>query len=150
MDQALTIRVRHHRAHVLITVAGEIDIVTVPQLRARLIPLAAASRPLIVDLDQVSFLDAAALGVLARAAGKAAASGGSLHVVSTSRIVRRVFAISGMDRHIPLARTRAEALASLPVRRQTRPGAAHPAPAPAWPASIATISDTISDPPAAD
>jgi len=31
MDQALTIWVRYHVAHVLITVAGEIDITTVPQ-----------------------------------------------------------------------------------------------------------------------
>jgi STAS domain len=65
MDQALTIGVRYHAGHVLITVAGEIDIATVPQLRGQLTLLAAAGRPVIADLTGVTFLDAAGLGVLA-------------------------------------------------------------------------------------
>jgi hypothetical protein len=44
MDQALTIGVRYHVGHVLITVAGEIDLATVPQLRGQLTLLAAGGR----------------------------------------------------------------------------------------------------------
>ena len=51
--------------HVLVTVAGEVDIATVPQLRERLAAPTASGRPLIVDLDPVTFIDAAGLGVLA-------------------------------------------------------------------------------------
>jgi len=120
MDQALTISVRYHVAHVLITVAGEIDITTVPQLRGQLTLLAAGGRPVIADLTGVTFIDVAGLRVLAGAAGKAAASGGSLHVVSGRYQVQRIFALTGLDRQIPLARTRAEALAALPAGRDIR------------------------------
>jgi len=105
MDQALTIWVRYHVAHVLITVAGEIDITTVPQLRGPLTLLAAGGRPVIADLTGVTFIDVAGLRVLAGAAGKAAAAGGSLHVVSGRYQVRRIFALTGLDRQIPLTRT---------------------------------------------
>jgi len=77
----LTIGVRRGAGHVLVTVAGEVDLATVPRLREQLFALAAGGRPLIADLDRVSFIDAAGLGVLAGAAGRAAAHGGRLHVV---------------------------------------------------------------------
>jgi anti-anti-sigma factor len=134
MDQALTIGVRHQGRHVLITVAGEIDIATVAQLRDRLAPAAASGRPVIADLTGVTFLDAAGLGVLAGAAAKAAAGGGSLHVAAARHQVRRLFAITGLDRQIPLARTPAQALARLHAapdippagnRRTTASGSRH-------------------------
>ena len=50
MDQALTMRVRREPGYVTITVAGEIDFGTVSRLQARLLPLAAVGRPLVVDL----------------------------------------------------------------------------------------------------
>jgi anti-sigma B factor antagonist len=129
MGQALTIQVRYHVAHVLITVAGEIDITTAPQLRGQLTLLAGGGRPVIADLTEVTFIDAAGLGVLA-AAGKAAASGGSLHVVSDRYQVRRIFALTGLDRQIPLARTLAEAMASLPAGRDIRANGKQPQPGP--------------------
>jgi anti-anti-sigma factor len=114
MKEALIIRARHQPGYVLITVAGEIDIATAPQLRERLTALAASGRPLVVDLAQVSFLDAAGLGVLAGTAHRARARGTSLHVISARPQIRRLFAITGLDRHIPLVWTLAEALAELP------------------------------------
>jgi anti-sigma B factor antagonist len=90
----------------------EADLVTAPRLHERLAALAGAGRPVIADLGQVSFVDAAGLRVLATAARQAAGSGGSLHVVSDRYQVLRIFALTGLDRQIPLARTRAEALAA--------------------------------------
>jgi anti-sigma B factor antagonist len=112
-DYGLTIEVREEPGHVLVTVAGEVDIATVPRLRERLAAPAASGRPLIVDLDPVTFIDAAGLGVLVGAANRAAAGGGSLHAVCNRRQVRRLFAITGLDRHIPLARTVPEACENL-------------------------------------
>ena len=54
---------RPEPAHVLITEAGEIDIFTVARLREALFTLAGDGRPLIADLDRVTFLGAAGLGV---------------------------------------------------------------------------------------
>jgi anti-sigma B factor antagonist len=112
-DYGLTVEVRQEPGHLLVTVAGEVDIATVPQLQERLAAPAASGRPLIVDLDRVTFIDAAGLGVLARAASRAAAHGASLHVVCARHQVRRLFTITGLDREIPLARTVAEACQNL-------------------------------------
>ena len=104
-DYGLTIEVRHEPDHVLVTVAGEVDIATVPPLQDRLAALVATGRPLIVDLDRVTFIDASGLGVLARVASQARAQGASLHAVCDRHLVRRLFAITGLDRQVPLART---------------------------------------------
>ena len=112
-DYGLTIEVRQEPGHVLVTVAGEVDIATVLRLRDRLAAPATSGRPLIVDLDLVTFIDAAGLGALVGAANRAAACGGSLHAVCARHHVRRLFAITGLDRHIPLARTVREACQNL-------------------------------------
>jgi anti-sigma B factor antagonist len=104
-DYGLTVEVRHEPGHVLVTVAGEVDIATAPRLQDRLAALAATGRPLIVDLDRVTFIDASGLGVLARVASQARAQGASLHAVCARHLVRRLFAITGLDRQVPLART---------------------------------------------
>jgi len=68
-DNGLVVQVRREQAgHAVITVAGEIDIATVPGLRQRLSALADDGRPLIADLDQVTFIDATGLGALISAA----------------------------------------------------------------------------------
>jgi anti-anti-sigma factor len=60
MGEALTIRVRREQGYPIVAVAGEVDIATVTQLRERLFGLAASGRTLVVDLDQVSFIDSEA------------------------------------------------------------------------------------------
>jgi anti-sigma B factor antagonist len=120
-DAALAMQVRHRPGYTVIAIAGEIDITTAPQLRKRLTALASSGRPVIADLNQVSFLDAAGLRVFAAAARQATASGGSLHIVSARHQIRRILACTGMDQHLSLACTQAEALASLPVGRGTGP-----------------------------
>ena len=112
-EQGLVITVRRGRGHVLVTVSGEIDIVTAGQLRGRLAGPAGGGRQVIVDFSRVSFIDAAGVGVLADAAARAAARGGSLQLAAAGRQVRRVLAVTGLDRSITLAATVAEARASL-------------------------------------
>ena len=94
MDDMLVVQVRLQPGYAVSTVAGEVDIATAPQLGQHLAALAGSGRPVIADLDQVSFIDAAGLRVLAAAARQAADSGGSLHVVSARYQVRRVFALT--------------------------------------------------------
>jgi anti-sigma B factor antagonist len=138
-DDVLAVQVRLQPGYAVITVAGEVDIATAPQLGQHLAALAGSGRPVIADLDQVSFLDAAGLRVLAAAARQAAAVGGSLHVVSARYQVRRVFALTGMDRQIPLARTLAGALAGLPAGRETGPARENPAGGPRPPAGVPAL-----------
>ena len=107
-DDALTVRVRHEPEYVLVTVAGEVDFASVAGLRERLFTLAASGRPLVADLDRVSFIDAAGLGVLAGAARQAAAHGASLRVVCARRQTRRLFGLTQLDEAVPVAASLAE------------------------------------------
>ena len=107
-DDELTILVRHEPGYVLVTVAGEVDFASAAGLRERLVTLAAAGRPLVADLDRVSFIDAAGLGVLAGAARQAAAHGASLRVVCARRQVRRLFGLTQLDQAVPVAASLAE------------------------------------------
>lgn len=104
------IRVRSEPEYVLITLVGEVDFAAVASLRERLFELAASGQPMVADLDLVSFIDAAGLGVLAGASRRAAAHGGSLYVVCARRQTRRLFRMTKLDRMIPLAGTITEAL----------------------------------------
>jgi anti-sigma B factor antagonist len=118
MGEALIIDVRHEQAHAIVTAAGEIDMSTVARLRERLFELAACGRPLVVDLDQVSFIDSAGLSALVGTANRAAAHGGSVYAACGRPTIRELPGLAGLDRRIPLARTLDEALAAA----RTTPG----------------------------
>ena len=112
MSEALTIGVRSERDRAIATVAGEIDISTVTRLRERLFELAASGRHLVIDLDQVTFIDSAGLSALVGTANQAAAHGTSVHVVCARPKIRKVFRLTGLDRRLPPAATLDEALAA--------------------------------------
>ena len=120
MGKALTIRARREPGYVVVTVAGEVDIATVAQLRERLAALAVSGVPLVADLDQVGFIDATGLGALAGAAREAAEHGTSLHLVCAQPQTRRLFRITRLDRQIPLAHDLAEVLRALGVGRDAQ------------------------------
>jgi anti-sigma B factor antagonist len=113
VGEALTIEVRREPGYAVMTVTGEIDIATVARLRERLFELAASGRPVVVDLDQVRFIDSTGLAVLVGAAKRATAHGGSLHVAGARAQIRQLFRLTGLDRQMPLARTVDEAAAGL-------------------------------------
>jgi len=115
LDGVLTVLVRHEPDYVLVTVAGEVDFASAAGLRERLFTLASAGRPLVADLDRVSFIDAAGLGVLAGAARQAAAEGTSLQVVCARRRVRRLFGLTQLDQTVPVAASLAEVQVTAPA-----------------------------------
>jgi anti-sigma B factor antagonist len=98
-------------------VAGEVDIATVVELRERLVRMTASGAPLIVDLDRVSFIDAAGLGALVGAASQAAAHGASLQVVCARAHIRRLFGLTRLDRYLRLGHTVADALQALTAEK---------------------------------
>jgi anti-sigma B factor antagonist len=82
----------------VLTVSGEIDIATAPSLRERLHGLLTENNPqLVVDLDDVGFLDSTALGVLVGGLKRARSEGGEVRIVCTQPRVRKVFEITRLD-----------------------------------------------------
>lgn len=112
MDDALTIEVRHEQGYAIVTAAGEIDISTVTRLREPLFEMAASGAPLVIDLDQVSFIDSVGLAVLVGTANRAAEHGSTLQVVCAPPKIRQLVRLTGLDRRIPLVSTLDEALAA--------------------------------------
>ncbi len=81
----------------LITVAGEVDSSTAPQLRDVLDAAFADGVPtLTIDLDAVTFLDSAGLCVLAAAHRRAVADGVRLRILASNRAVIRPLQITGL------------------------------------------------------
>lgn len=121
-SSTLATRVRREPGEIaVITVTGEVDIATVAGLRDRLFTLADTSRSVIVDLDQVSFIDAAGLGALVGAARRADIHGASLQVVCDRPRTRELIRLAGLDHRLRLARTRAEALQALRMTADPQP-----------------------------
>jgi len=115
MGDELSMKVRRERGVVIAEVSGDIDVSTVSGLRERMLELANSGQPLIADLNDVSFIDSAGLGVLIGTARRALERGGSLHAVCSKEATRKLLWLTGVDRRIPLTSTVDEALTLLTV-----------------------------------
>ena len=83
---------------VVLEVRGEVDAFSAPELLALLMAVVdAGHKSVVVDLEEVSFLDAAGLGVIARSSGRLRAGSGALTLRSPSRMVHRLLTLTRLD-----------------------------------------------------
>jgi anti-sigma B factor antagonist len=109
MEQEFRIEERLDGALPVITVIGEIDVATAPQLRESLHGVITAGRASVaLDLLAVTFIDSTALGVLVGGLKRCRELGGELHVVVADPRIRKIFEITGLDKVFRLARTLAD------------------------------------------
>ena len=95
----LLLSTRTVAGHMVLEVAGEIDVYTAPQLRERLISLVdGGARHVVVDLGRVEFLDSTGLGVLVGALKRLRGAGGELFLVCGQERLLKIFRITGLDR----------------------------------------------------
>jgi anti-anti-sigma factor len=93
----------------LVTVTGELDIATAPQLREALTGRPDAGGLVVVDLTRVTFMDSTALGVLIRLQQALTAEGARLAVVCPPGPARLLFEVTGLDAELSLFDTLADA-----------------------------------------
>jgi anti-sigma B factor antagonist len=87
----------------VLSVNGEIDIRTAPDLRDKLSELEQGGvRTIVVDLSGVGFLDSSALGTLVGANKDLRAGGGVLKVVCAQPNILKVFEITRLAEVIPV------------------------------------------------
>lgn len=86
--------------------------------------LVASGATVVADLDRVSFIDAAGLGMVARAARQAQAHRSSMHVVCDQHRTRRLFRLTAVDSAVVLSATRAEALEAITAGQEVSGGCA--------------------------
>jgi anti-anti-sigma factor len=105
-----------------VRVTGELDIATADQAYAYLRDVVdSQAGPVTMNLADLTFCDAAGLGVLARVAGYAKRSGRSLKLTAARPSLLRIMRITGMDEAFPEVRTPTLAMIAWP--RQAAPTA---------------------------
>ncbi len=92
---------------VVVTIRGELDTYTAPQLRSQLKDLIdeQGNLTVVVDLSKTTFIDSSGLAVLVDALQRMRRHGGSLTLANPSRSTSKVLEISGLDRIFSLTLT---------------------------------------------
>jgi anti-sigma B factor antagonist len=95
---------------VVVSLAGELDLYNAEEVRDALLD-ATAGEPgvVVVDLEEVRFIDSTALGVLIEARSRMA-DRGAFRLAAPGLETRRALEVSGLDRHFLVHDTVAEAL----------------------------------------
>ena len=90
---------------------GEIDALTAPRLGRRILGLLEEGKTRqVVDLSDTTFMDSTGLGVLVNGLRQILRRGGKLVVVCPTERVMRAFEVTGLDNHLPIVKSREEAL----------------------------------------
>ena len=111
MDLSLSTRTEGDRT--VVEVGGEIDVYTAPKLREQLVELVQnGNYHLIVDMEQVEFLDSTGLGVLVGGLKRVRAHDGSLRLVCTQERILKIFRITGLTKVFPIHDSVEEAAAA--------------------------------------
>lgn len=102
-----------HDGTPVLSVEGEVDVSTAPELRERLLALAERGKTVaVVDLSAVSFVDSTALGVLVSGVKRMRNAGGDLRLVVTQPRIAKVFEITGLTDVFRIFPTAEEAVVS--------------------------------------
>jgi anti-anti-sigma factor len=99
----------------VVTAPEEMDITTAYRLRGALAAAVRDHATVVVDMTRTHACDTAGLHVLVRAHRQALAHGGELRLVAPGPDVRRLFAITGLDRVFRHFASLDEALAQVPA-----------------------------------
>lgn len=87
----------------VVSLFGELDVASAPNLREQLIQLVSqGSHLLVLDLEGLDFLDSTGLGAIISALKRARTNGGDLRLVCTQSRIRRLFEITALDKAFPL------------------------------------------------
>lgn len=98
-----------------VDVVGELDQATAPRLKTELLTAIARTSPrLVIDLSEVTFIDSAGLTVILAARQRARAQGGDIYLLGPTKQVRKVLAITSLDRLLEIHETLETVLAAQP------------------------------------
>ena len=108
------VRVERDGQAVVVSGHGELDAFTAEDLADALAQAGDGSADrLVIDLTRVSFMDSTALGLVVRKVNESLDVGGGARVVLPESSARRIFEITTLDRVLPIAPSRRDALRDL-------------------------------------
>jgi anti-sigma B factor antagonist len=95
----------------ILSLRGEIDVYTAPRMRQAIVDLVdAGSLNIVVDMQNVDFLDSTGLGVLVEGLKRVRTRGGNLSIVITQDKILKIFDITGLNKAFPIHSTLEDAL----------------------------------------
>ena len=98
----------------VVTVVGEVDTLTAPELATFLTAQLVAAQVVVVDLDGVQFIGSAGLSVLVEANELAIRQDRALWLVCHSRVVNRAMEVAGLGQLFTFTDSVADAVKDLP------------------------------------
>jgi anti-sigma B factor antagonist len=97
----------------VVSLAGELDLSTIPRIEGQLLEQVRSHSGVVVDLTRLSFIDSSGIGLLIKAFRAVDDGGKLLTVIAPGSQVERVFQVAGIDRALPLFVERNQALDAL-------------------------------------
>ena len=105
----LDLSTRHDQDRAVVTVGGEVDLETAPQLGDHVLAaLQDVSPHVVLDLTGVTFMDSTGLKVLLSIQRRADLAGGSFALAGVGRTVAKVLALTGLDQTFAIYDTLAD------------------------------------------
>ena len=106
----LDIRTQQDGSVCTVELEGEVDVYTAPRLKEELVALIEGGcTHVVVNLEDVAFIDSSGLGVLVSALRRARERDGAVRIVCTRENVLKIFRITGLDKVFPIFATASEA-----------------------------------------
>lgn len=110
----LKIEVEEKDGAVLLKLNGEVDVYTAPKLKSRLVDLVDQGKfKIIVDLEEVDFMDSSGLGVLVGGLKRVRSHDGSIALVCTQENILKIFRITGLVKVFPIFENQDQAIQSV-------------------------------------
>lgn len=108
---ALQVAVEELEGIPVLRAAGELDLATIPELRAVFNEVTDQQpRALVFDFGGITYLDSSGLGILVSAKRRLGAYGGEVTVISAATCVLKALQLSGLDQIIRVYQTEQEYL----------------------------------------
>jgi anti-sigma B factor antagonist len=109
----LSLETRHTDDVTIVSVGGEIDVYTAPKLRDKVTELVGEGHyQLVIDMENVEFLDSTGLGVLVGGLKKVRAHDGSMEIVCNQDRLLKIFRITGLAKVFTIHDSEAAALSA--------------------------------------
>jgi len=104
----------------VVSLAGELDLSTLPDLEGPLFEELRTRTGVVVDLTQLIFIDSSGIGLLIKASGLRSDPAAMHIAIAPETQVERVLGLTGVDRALPVTVGSDEALAALRGRHGDR------------------------------
>jgi anti-sigma B factor antagonist len=102
-SEFFVVGVTHSDSDAVVTLGGELDLAGAPVLHEALLEAASEGADTIrIDIQRLTYIDSAGLGVLVSAHKRLQSNGGSLVISGPTPRVMRVLAVSGLTRYFTI------------------------------------------------